>query len=113
MDGSCEFPYVKGRTMTTSNDEPLNDADLRGPGDPDEAKTAPGQGTEAPQSGQHPELPGASNIREEQQAHAGGTVPASWISRKKASLCRFQPMPADQNCPHLLLAPNWEDALVR
>lgn len=79
MAGSSEFPKVKGRTMTTSNDEPLNDADLRGPGDPDEAKTAPGQGTEAPQSGQHPELPGASNIREEQQAHAGGTVPASYI----------------------------------
>lgn len=79
MAGSSEFPKVKGRTMTTSNDEPLNDADLRGPGDPDEAKTAPGQGTEAPQSGHHPELPGASNIREEQQAHAGGTVPASYV----------------------------------
>jgi hypothetical protein len=27
----------------------------------------------------HPEQPGASNIREEQQAHAAGTVPASYV----------------------------------
>jgi hypothetical protein len=60
--------------MTDSNDEPQNAADLRGPGDPDEAK----EPKQAPQSGQHPELPGAGNIREEQQAHAAGTVPASY-----------------------------------
>jgi hypothetical protein len=65
--------------MTASNDEPQNTADLRGPGDPDEAKGAHGAVTEAPQSGQHPELPHASNIREEQQAHAAGTVPASYV----------------------------------
>lgn len=60
--------------MTASNDEPQNAADLRGPGDPDEAK----EPKQAPQSGQHPELPGAGNIREEQQGHAAGTVPASY-----------------------------------
>lgn len=65
--------------MTTSNDEPLNAADLRGPGDPDEAKDNGTAANEAPQSGQHPELPNAANIREEQQAHAGGTVPASYV----------------------------------
>ncbi|CCQ44395.1 putative uncharacterized protein [Pseudarthrobacter siccitolerans] len=63
--------------MTTSDEEPRNTADLRGPGDPEEAK----QPAQAPQSGQHPELPGASNIREEQQAHAAGTVPASYSGR--------------------------------
>ena len=63
--------------MTASNDEPQNTADLRGPGDPDEAREA-NEATHAPQSGQHPELPGAANIREEQQAHAAGTVPASY-----------------------------------
>jgi hypothetical protein len=60
--------------MTTSNEEPRNTADLRGPGGPDEAR----QTAQAPQSGLHPELPGAGNIREEQQAHAAGTVPASY-----------------------------------
>lgn len=60
--------------MTTENDEPQNTADLRGPGDPEEAREA----KHAPQAGQHPELPGAGNIREEQQAHAPGTVPASY-----------------------------------
>ncbi|TLM72200.1 hypothetical protein [Pseudarthrobacter sp. NamB4] len=60
--------------MTASNDEPQNTADLRGPGDPDEAKEA----KQAPQAGQHPELPHAGNIREEQQVHAAGTVPASF-----------------------------------
>ena len=60
--------------MTASNDEPQNAADLRGPGDPDQAQ----EPKQAPQSGQHPELPGAGNIREEQQAHAAGTVPASY-----------------------------------
>jgi hypothetical protein len=65
--------------MTTSNEEPRNTADLRGPGDPDEARQDESkQPVQAPQSGQHPELPGASNIREEQQAHAAGTVPASY-----------------------------------
>jgi len=62
--------------MTVSSDDPQNTANLRGPGDPDEAK---GEATKAPQSGQHPEQPGASNIREEQQAHAPGTVPASYV----------------------------------
>jgi len=65
--------------MTTSNDEPLNAADLRGPGDPEEAKDSGNGVKEAPQSGQHPELPNAANIREEQQAHAAGTVPASFV----------------------------------
>ena len=65
--------------MTTANDEPLDAADLRGPGDPDEAKDTSGEAKQAPQAGQHPELSGAANIREEQQAHAGGTVPASYV----------------------------------
>lgn len=63
--------------MAASNDEPQNTADLRGRGDPDEAGEA-NEAKQAPQSGQHPELPGAGNIREEQQAHAAGTVPASY-----------------------------------
>ena len=67
--------------MTSSNDEPQNAADLRGPGDPDEAK----EPKQAPQSGQHPELPGAGNIREEQQAHAAGTVPASYAGSGQPS----------------------------
>lgn len=66
--------------MTTSNEEPLNAADLRGPGDPDEAK----QEAQAPQSGQHLEQAGAGNIREEQQAHAAGTVPASYSGSGEA-----------------------------
>ncbi|TLM82643.1 hypothetical protein FDW83_11855 [Pseudarthrobacter sp. NamE2] len=65
--------------MTTSNDEPLNTADLRGPGDPDEVQDGAGKEKKAPQSGQHPELPNASNIREEQQTHAGGAIPASYV----------------------------------
>ena len=66
--------------MTVSSDDPQNTADLRGPGDPGEAKEAAGdKATEAPQSGMHPEQPGAANIREEQQAHAAGTVPASYV----------------------------------
>ncbi|MGX5716605.1 hypothetical protein [Arthrobacter sp. MAHUQ-56] len=62
--------------MTVSSDDPQNTADLRGPGDPDEAKE---QAAKAPQSGLHPEQPSAANIREEQQAHAAGTVPASYV----------------------------------
>ncbi|VXC42812.1 hypothetical protein [Arthrobacter sp. 8AJ] len=62
--------------MTVSSDDPQNTADLRGPGDPDEAREA---AKKEPQSGQHPEQPGASNIREEQQVHAAGTVPASYV----------------------------------
>ncbi|ACL41378.1 conserved hypothetical protein [Pseudarthrobacter chlorophenolicus A6] len=65
--------------MTTPNDERRNTADLRGPGDPDEVRDNAEQVTEAPQSGQHPEQPHAANIREEQQAHAAGTVPASYV----------------------------------
>lgn len=65
--------------MTASNDEPRNTADLRGPGDPEENKAGAGETKEAPQSGQHPELPHAGNIRAEQQAHAAGTVPASYV----------------------------------
>ncbi|MFP5311019.1 MAG: hypothetical protein ACLGH7_01180 [Actinomycetes bacterium] len=68
--------------MTVSSDDPQNTADLRGPGDPDEAAAHP---TRAPQSGQHPEQPGASNIREEQQAHAAGTVPASYVGGENAA----------------------------
>lgn len=67
--------------MTASNDEPQNAADLRGPGDPDAATEA----KQAPQGGQHPELPGAGNIREEQQAHAAGTVPASYTGSGQPS----------------------------
>ncbi|UTT69155.1 hypothetical protein NMQ03_18490 [Arthrobacter sp. DNA4] len=62
--------------MTVSSDDPQNTADLRGPGDPDEAREA---AKNAPQSGQHPEQPGAANIREEQQVHAAGTVPAAYV----------------------------------
>ena len=62
--------------MTVSSDDPQNTADLRGPGNPDEASN---EAKEAPQAGMHPEQPGASNIREEQQAHAAGTVPASYV----------------------------------
>ncbi|MGN8132178.1 hypothetical protein [Paenarthrobacter sp. 22069] len=62
--------------MTVSSDDPQNTADLRGPGDPGEAAD---QAAKAPQSGQHPEQHGAANIREEQQAHAAGTVPASYV----------------------------------
>lgn len=68
--------------MTVSSDDPQNTADLRGPGDPDEAAD---QAAKAPQSGQHPELPGAANIREEQQAHAAGTVPASYVGGEEAA----------------------------
>ncbi|MDQ0730669.1 hypothetical protein [Arthrobacter sp. B1I2] len=56
-----------------------------GAGDPDEAKDhAKDQAVQAPQSGQHPEQPGAANIREEQQAHAAGTVPASYVGGGEA-----------------------------
>ncbi|MGN7199804.1 hypothetical protein [Arthrobacter sp. SAFR-044] len=68
--------------MTVSSDDPQNTADLRGPGDPDEARQ---EVTKAPQSGQHPEQPGAANIREEQQAHAAGTVPASYVGGEEAA----------------------------
>ena len=67
--------------MTVSSDDPQNTADLRGPGDPDEAGS---EARKAPQSGQHPEQPGAANIREEQQAHAAGTVPASYVGGGEA-----------------------------
>ena len=68
--------------MTVSSDDPQNTADLRGPGDPDEAKD---QATKAPTSGQHLEQPGAGNIREEQQTHAAGTVPASYVGGEEAA----------------------------
>ncbi|MGO4237192.1 hypothetical protein [Pseudarthrobacter sp. YAF2] len=68
--------------MTVSRDDPRNTADLRGPGDPDEANE---EAAKAPQSGQHPEQPGAANIREEQQAQAAGTVPASYLGGAAAS----------------------------
>jgi len=68
--------------MTVSSDDPQNTADLRGPGDPDEAGA---EAKKAPQSGQHPEQPGADNIREEQQSHAAGTVPASYVGGEEAA----------------------------
>ncbi|MFC0456049.1 hypothetical protein ACFFGR_05720 [Arthrobacter liuii] len=68
--------------MTVSSDDPQNAADLRGPGDPQEAMDA---ARKAPQSGQHLEQPGAANIREEQQAHAAGTVPASYVGGEDAA----------------------------
>ena len=68
--------------MTDSSDDPQNNADFRGPGDPDKVKE---QASQAPQSGQHPEQPGAANIREEQQAQAAGTVPASYVGGEEAS----------------------------
>jgi len=75
--------------MTISSDDPQNTADLRGSGDPDEAKD---QATKAPTSGQHLEQPGAGNIREEQQAHAAGTVPASYVGGEEAAR---EPEPED------------------
>lgn len=68
--------------MTVSSDDPQNTADLRGPGDPDEARKGV---KKAPQSGQHPEQPGAANIREEQQAHAAGSVPASYVDGEETA----------------------------
>ncbi|HJW01432.1 MAG TPA: hypothetical protein VJ617_20270 [Arthrobacter sp.] len=60
--------------MTAPHEEPLNTADLRGPGDPQEA--AAQQGEDAQQAGTRHE---AANIREEQQTQAAGTVPASYV----------------------------------
>ena len=76
---------MKGRTMTTSSEEPRNTADLRGPGDPDEARDSQEPGAAAPQTGQHPDQPNATNIREQQQAHAAGTVPASYVGSGQTS----------------------------
>ena len=59
--------------MTASNDEPRNSADLRGPGDPDEAASR----LEGKQP--KPEAGAATNIREEQQTAAPGTVPPSYV----------------------------------
>lgn len=67
--------------MTVSSDDPQNTADLRGPGDPEEAKD---QAAKAPRSALHPDQPGAANIREEQQAQAAGTVPASYMGGDEA-----------------------------
>ncbi|MDQ0767545.1 hypothetical protein QF031_000294 [Pseudarthrobacter defluvii] len=79
--------------MTVSSDDPQNTADLRGPGDPDEAKNeGRDEATKAPQSGQHLEQPGAQNIREEQQTHAAGTVPASYVGGEEAAT---EPEPED------------------
>lgn len=68
--------------MTVSSDDPQNTADLRGPGNPDGARA---EAKKVPQSGQHLEQPGAANIREEQQAHAPGTVPASYVGGDEAA----------------------------
>lgn len=68
--------------MTVSSDEPQNTADLRGPGDPDQAMKS---ANDAPQSGQHPDQSGAANIREEQQVHAAGAVPASYVGGEDAA----------------------------
>ncbi|MFE8887911.1 hypothetical protein ACFYLX_18885 [Pseudarthrobacter enclensis] len=71
--------------MSAPNDEPLNTADLRGPGDPEEAGGNREPGATAPQTGQHPDQPHAGNIREEQQAHAAGAVPASYVGSGDAT----------------------------
>ncbi|UZX04827.1 hypothetical protein F8G81_21205 [Arthrobacter sp. CDRTa11] len=59
--------------MTTSSEEPQNSADLRGPGDPDHAAEPKGGQQPKPEAGT------ATNIREEQQTQAPGTVPASYV----------------------------------
>lgn len=59
--------------MTTPSEEPQNSADLRGPGDPNQA--ADPQAEQQP----HPDTGAATNIREEQQTQAPGTVPASYV----------------------------------
>lgn len=89
--------------MTVSSDDPQNTADLRGPGDPDGAKDETKDDvTRAPQSGQHLEQPGASNIREEQQGHAAGTVPASYVGGEEAD--------RDQKPEEALAEPGtWDD----
>jgi hypothetical protein len=58
--------------MTTHSEDPQNGADLRGPGDPDEA-AAQRAGQPGPEAGR------AANIREEQQTQAAGVVPASYV----------------------------------
>ncbi|WP_066289499.1 hypothetical protein [Arthrobacter sp. B6] len=60
--------------MTSPKEEPLNAADLRGPGDPDEAA-----GQQAGDGQQADDWQEAGNIREEQQTQAAGTVPASYV----------------------------------
>jgi hypothetical protein len=67
--------------MSMSDDQPQNTADLRGPGDPDEAEKAQQHSDDPAQFADpaHPERSEAANIREEQQAHAPGTVPASYV----------------------------------
>lgn len=59
--------------MDATNDEPQSGADLRGPGDPEEAA--------GPRAETQPQAePGtATNIREEQQTAAPGTVPPSYV----------------------------------
>ncbi|MFD5276081.1 hypothetical protein ACFWIX_00830 [Pseudarthrobacter sp. NPDC058362] len=69
--------------MTTPDDQPRNTADLRGPGDPEEAKKAsqreaPGEPAEFADPA-HPERSHSGNIREDQQAHAPGPVPPSYV----------------------------------
>lgn len=67
--------------MSISDDQPQNTADLRGPGEPDEAEKAPQYSNGPAQFADpaHPERSEAANIREEQQAHAPGTVPPSYV----------------------------------
>lgn len=55
--------------MSDPQDSSNDPADLRGPGDPD--------AVEPPQS--PGETAKAGNIREEQQTHAAGTVPAAYV----------------------------------
>lgn len=64
-----------------SDDEPQNTADLRGPGDPNEAEKGEQHSNDPAQFADpaHPERSEAANIREEQQAHAPGTVPPSYV----------------------------------
>jgi hypothetical protein len=59
--------------MTSTNDEPRSGADLRGPGDPDEAARQQDEAKPQPAPG------AATNIREEQQTAAPGTVPPSYV----------------------------------
>ncbi|MCU1517755.1 MAG: hypothetical protein JWQ75_2476 [Pseudarthrobacter sp.] len=65
--------------MTTPDEEPRNTADLRGPGDPDEAAARRDAGQDTPPDGGTHHSGTASNIREEQGTKAAGTVPASYV----------------------------------
>jgi hypothetical protein len=79
--------------MTTPSEEPQNSADLRGPGDPDRAA--------GPQAGQQPKPDSgtatntATNIREQQQTQAPGTVPAAYVGSGGQDGQTSQPKPEE------------------